>query len=288
MKNIVYTLLLLTLAMFGCKKTTGLAEKNTVTPNKVSDSLFEIKANYEMKNGGLPRYLPHTVSAKNTSIFADSSFWCFIKNGKYIVVSRARDFEYTYTTTSVDTLVLIVKNKAGKADTNNVKKIITKSEADKHILTVLLEPIGARITEATIVSLPLVSATKVFVAVYHNGNRIDNFIRNNIGESWEYSTVRSIVSTTTITNSQLPYKLSFPVTGAPFKLNSVNDIYTFKFYDTDINGALIDEATIKLKDNFTVGVPILDAQHNIYPYIYAKNASGTTSLKLKVSFWYNP
>lgn len=283
MKNILYTLVLLTVALSSCKKTTGLVEKNTLTPNKVADSLFVPKASFLLLGTDAPRYLPCTVKATNTSILADSSFWCFVKNGKYVVVSTNRDFVYNYTAAAKDTLVLIVKNKIGQSDTN-ITKIKTYNDALTHVINILNKPTGAQIKEVTIDALPLTTATKVLVAVYHNGLRIDDSKLSVIGESWEVSTVRSILSASAITNTQLPYKFPFPQNLAPFRLLSVSDVYTFKFYDTDINGTLIDEATIKLENNFTNGVPTATAANPAY--LYAQNTSGTAKLKLKITKWY--
>ncbi|MEQ1733706.1 MAG: hypothetical protein ABL940_08535, partial [Bacteroidia bacterium] len=128
--------------------------------------------------------------------------------------------------------------------------------------------------------------------IYHNGNRIDNFIYNSIGEGWDYSVVKTIQSANTISASQLPYKFPIPQNIVPFRFSSVTDTYTFKLFNTDINGTLIDEATIKIEDNFSNGVPDISGPTPLYPniptfvYFYAKNPSGTTILKLKFSKWY--
>ncbi|MBC7413025.1 MAG: hypothetical protein H7331_11310 [Bacteroidia bacterium] len=283
MKKIIYLLAIVISTVAACKKTTGLVEKNSVSPNTIDTALFEPKASYVLDGTiGTPRYIPCTVTATNTSILADSSLWCFIKNGKYVVVSRERNFKYNYTSVAKDTLILIVKNKAGQADTNTSRKIETKNQNDvqQHVITILNKPVGAQTKEITIDNLLLTTATKVFVAVYHNGVRIDDSKLSVIGESWEVSTIRSLVSTSTITTTQLPYKFPFPQNLAPFRFLSVGDIYTFKAFDTDINGVLIDEATIKIADNFGNGVP--DAP----TFIYAQNISGTFRLKLKITKWY--
>lgn len=277
MKKIIYLLAIVVSAIIACKKTTGLSEKNTVSPNLVDTTWFRPKASYEL-NGtiGQKKYIPYTMITNNTSILADSSLWCFIKNGKYVVVSRERNFTKIYTAPAKDTLVLIVKNKAGQIDTTK----ILDATAHNHYVTVLKEPLGAQVNEIIIDALPLTTATKVFVAVYHNGVRIDNTGFNSIGESWEASTVRSLVSASTITTAQLPYKFGFPQTLAPFRFKSVKDTYTFKAFDTDVNGTLIEEATFKIDDYFGNGIP------NPSIFMYAQNASGTFKLKLKISKWY--
>ncbi|MEQ1733707.1 MAG: hypothetical protein ABL940_08540 [Bacteroidia bacterium] len=275
MKKMLLVLLLVNW-FISCKKTTEPVASIVTTPvattptPAVNDT---IKANFTLSAEFGRKYcFPCTINATNTSVNADSSIWCFIKNGKYVVVSRSYHFAYNYTTPTTDTLALIAKNKNGKADTT----------VSQNIIRIVAPPTAVQITGITIDALQLSNATKVFVAIYHNGVRIDNSKFTVIGESWEASTIRKIVSADTITTAQLPYKFAFPQTLAPFRFNSISDIYTFKLYDTDSTGAFIDQATIKINENIINGTP-----PPLPFYFYAQNPSGTTKLKLKINKWYN-
>lgn len=270
------TLLVLLLVnwFISCKKTEPVSpivtSPVTTTPTPIVNDT--IKANFTLIDAGT-HWFPCTINATNTSVNADSSMWCFIKNGKYVVVSRSYNFAYNYTTATTDTLALIAKNKSGKADTT----------VSQNIIRIKSPPTAVQITGITIDALQLSNATKVFVAIYHNGVRIDNSKFTVIGESWEATTIRKIVSADTITTAQLPYKFAFPQILAPFRFNSISDIYTFKLYDTDSTGAFIDQATIKINENIINGTP-----PPLLPfYFYAQNPSGTTKLKLKINKWYN-
>jgi hypothetical protein len=283
MKKIIYAIIAITSCVAACKKTTGLKEKNTVSPNNVDSSFFIPKAQYTIEKPLITQYLPYTLRVTNNSILADSSLWCFVKNGKYVVIARTRNLEYEYATNATDTLALIIKNKAGQVDTFKLAKNGDSNDKLNHIINVKTLPGGAKISQINLQELSALNGSKkVFVAVYDNGVRIDDSRVALTNQGWEVSIVKTIATAAAINTSNLPIGFKYPHPSlGNFKLSNINDTYKFKFFENDINGLAIDSLEFKFTDVFLVsGVPAIPA------VITLKNSSNTARVTINVAKWY--